>query len=561
MLPNLALDRLAPGSLTIRLAATAAFIWLSIVVAVVFLLLREREATLERESRNLSALALALEAHTARTFQAVDLTLAGAVDAMRLADNLPPHDPEFQEALERRLEFLTPYVRAIFIIDATGRVIHDTRYPDGPALTPAGDSYFLAHRRNPALVSRIGPPVADHPGLGWFVPVTRRVQQGAEFGGVAVAAVQPLYFETLFRRMGLGRKDVISLYHVNGDLISRFPDAGRSAGRSFADSALFAIWLPQGSSGTFVTDAPAGQRELVAWREVEGQPLVVSVAENLSTVLAPWRAIVAGATVGLASLLAVLTLLVLRFSRQQRIRERAYEQAASAERMQALGHLTSGIAHDFNNLLGIVSTSLGVLSHEEADTAARRHSLAAAERAVRRGAELIRRLATFARSRPMELKTASLNDCIESSRDLLERAAGRQVEVDLELAPSLPPCRLDDTELEVALVNLVLNARDAMAGAGRILIRTYPGEGERVCVSVEDTGHGMSEAVQRHAFEPYYTTKGEGGSGLGLAQVYGFMLQVGGEARVESNPGAGTKVELCFPSVSAPAVSAHSTNR
>lgn len=131
----------------------------------------------------------------------------------------------------------------------------------------------------------------------------------------------------------------------------------------------------------------------------------------------------------------------------------------------------------------------------------------------------------------------------------MKRAAGSKVDLLIDLAPDLPPCRLDETDLEVALVNLVVNARDAITGTGRIAVRTYASEeeDERVCVAVEDSGHGMAEAVQHHAFEPYYTTKGDKGTGLGLAQVYGFMLQVGGDARLDSSPGIGTRVELRFP--------------
>jgi signal transduction histidine kinase len=277
----------------------------------------------------------------------------------------------------------------------------------------------------------------------------------------------------------------------------------------------------------------------------------------MRAILAPWRRLATGAAVALGVLLVLLVLLVDQFRRQQRVRERAQERQAKAERMRALGHLTSGIAHDFNNLLGVVSSSLAVIAQHTANADARRHALSAADRAVARGAELIRRLSTFARSRPMHVKSADLNDCVRASAGMLQRAAGSRVELLLDLKPDLPQCLVDETELEVALVNIVVNARDAMAGAGRITVRTYcanagganpaaaePAEG--VCVAVEDDGPGMDEHVQRHAFEPYYTTKGEGGTGLGLAQVYGFMLEVGGSARIESRAGAGTRVELEF---------------
>jgi two-component system, NtrC family, sensor kinase len=540
-----------------RVILGAAIIWFAVAAGVGVLVLREREVTIERASRVQSALALVLETQTARTFQSVDLTLAGAVDALRLAEDLEPDDPEFRAALSRRLQILRPYVRAIYIVDENGRIIHDTDHPATPAISPAQRPYFLRHRENPGLTGSISAPLESHPELGWFVPVTRRIGTDEEFEGIAVAAVQPRYFESLYRRMGLSAAEVISLYYENGLLISQYPDAGQAVGSSFQNAPLFSMYLPRTNADTYITRTGVLPFEsLVSYRAVQGQPLVVAVAQDMRAVLVPWRLIAAGAAAALAMLLVLLILLVDQFRRQQRVRERMQERQSKADRMEALGHLTSGVAHDFNNLLGVVSSSLAILSHDPPDAEARRNAMAAAERAVGRGAELIRRLSTFSRSRPMLVRSANLSECVRGSTDLLQRAAGAQVELQLDLAADLPPCLLDESEFEIALVNLVVNARDAMAGTGRIVVRTYAASGtaapieggaaEFVCVAVRDNGPGMNEQVQRHAFEPYYSTKGEQGTGLGLAQVYGFMLQVGGEARIESRPGAGTTVQLMF---------------
>ena len=541
----------------IRVILVAAIIWLTVAATVGVLVLRERESIVERSSRVLSALALVLETQTARTFQSVDLMLAGVADTLRLADDLAPDDPKFRAALVRRLDYLKPYVRAIYVVDESGRIIHDTDHPAAPFISPAQRPYFQRHRENPALVASISVPLESHPELGWFVPVTRRIGTDDAFAGIAVAAVQPRYFDALYRQMGLSDAEVISLFYDNGALIAQYPDAGQAAGSSFADAPLFSTYLPRRKAGTYVAERGVLPFEnLVSYRAVQSQPLVVAVTQDMSAVLAPWRPIAAGAAAALALLLLLLALLVDQFRRQQRARERIQERQARTERIEALGHLTSGIAHDFNNLLGIVSSSLAVLSHGSRMTEACKQAMGAAERAVERGAELIRRLGTFSRSRPMLVRSANLSQCVRGSAGLLERAAGTAVELDLELAPDLPACLLDETELEIALVNLVVNARDAMSGKGRIAVRTYAcsesgerverGALERICVEVEDEGPGMSEQVQRHAFEPYYSTKGEGGTGLGLAQVYGFMLHVGGESRIDSRPGAGTRVQLLF---------------
>lgn len=541
----------------VRVIVVAGIIWFAVAAAVGLLVLREREATIERASRVLSALALALETQTARTFQSVDLTLAGAVDALRLADHVEPDDPEFRAALIRRLLYLRPYVRAIYIVDQDGSIIHDTDHPALPAISPADRPYFQRHRENPALTASIATALESHPELGWFIPVIRRTGTDEEFAGIAVAAVQPRYFDALYQRMGLSPSEVISLFYDNGVLISQYPDESQAIGSSYADAPLFSMQLPRANAGSFLSSRGVLPFEaLVSYRTVQSLPLVVAVAQEMRAVLAPWRLIAAGAAAALAMLLVLLVLLVDQFRRQQRVRERIQERQARTERMEALGHLTSGIAHDFNNLLAVVSSSLAVLSNDARTAEACRNAMAAAERAVERGAELIRRLGTFSRSRPMLVRSADVNHCVQASANLLQRAAGADVELILDLAPNLPACLLDDTELEIALVNLVVNARDAMAGKGRIDVRTFPcsatgepasrGTAGRVCVAVQDHGPGMNEQVQRHAFEPYYSTKGEHGTGLGLAQVYGFMLHVGGEARIESRPGAGTTVQLIF---------------
>lgn len=540
-----------------RVIIAIVIIWLAVAAAVGLLVLREREATVERAGRLMSALTLALETQTARTFQSVDLTLAGVVDALRLADDLEPDDPEFRAALGRRLHYLRPYVRAIYIVDENGQIIHDTDHPATPAISPEHRPYFQQHRDDPSHVGSISGPLESHPELGWFVPVTRRIGTDEEFAGIAVAAVQPRYFEALYRRMGLSPSEVISLFFDNGELISQYPDSGQAIGSSFRDAPLFSTYLPQAGTGTFVAERGVLPfRALVSYRTVQSQPLVVAVAQDMRAVLAPWRLIAAGAAAALVLLLLLLLLLADQFRRQQRVRERIQDRRAKTERMEALGHLTSGIAHDFNNLLAVVSSSLAIIAHESRTVEAGRNAMAAAERAIERGAELIRRLGTFSRSRPMLVRSANLNDCVRGSAELLQRAAGSGVELTIDLTPDLPACLLDETEFEIALVNLVVNARDAMESEGRIGLRTFAasasgdpverGLAERVCVAVEDDGPGMSEHVQQHAFEPYYSTKGEHGTGLGLAQVYGFMLQVGGEARIESRSGTGTSVRLLF---------------
>jgi signal transduction histidine kinase len=167
---------------------------------------------------------------------------------------------------------------------------------------------------------------------------------------------------------------------------------------------------------------------------------------------------------------------------------------------------------------------------------------------------------SFAKDRALRLEVIDVNALIASRAGLLRHAAGSGVSLSFDLAANLLPCRTDETQLEVALVNLIANARDAMKSQGAIVIRTGShtaqptkggagAESQFVCITVADDGPGLSEEAREHLFEPFFTTKGEAGHGFGLPQVYGFMRQAGGDIRIESEQGVGTRVHLTFPAV------------
>lgn len=230
-----------------------------------------------------------------------------------------------------------------------------------------------------------------------------------------------------------------------------------------------------------------------------------------------------------------------------------------AQKMESIGQLTGGLAHDFNNLLAVVQGHAEALAEQEGPGQKR---AAAILRAARRGSDLTQRLLAFARRQPL---SPSPIDCVELSAgllDLLRRTLGDGVQITLDMPPGLWPALADPGQVENALLNLIINARDAMPGGGEVRItaqnRTVteaeaatggaPRPGHYVMLSVADQGHGMTEEVRRQAFEPFFTTKGVGkGSGLGLSMVYGFALQSGGTAVIDSAPGAGTTVSLFLP--------------
>jgi PAS domain S-box-containing protein len=242
-------------------------------------------------------------------------------------------------------------------------------------------------------------------------------------------------------------------------------------------------------------------------------------------------------------------------------------QLQHSQKMDALGQLTGGIAHDFNNLLGIILGNLDLLEDSSAGNETALDQVQTAQRAAARGADLTRRLLSFARMEALKPSSASLNSLIQNMIAMAIRALGPEIKVTTQLDDSLPHVFVDTAGLESALLNLVVNARDAMPKGGSITISTrlvnlegnyapvQAGDlqpGWYACVSVSDTGQGMSKETLDRAFEPFFTTKPRGkGTGLGLAMVYGFIKQSGGIVRIYSEPDLGTTVSMYLPLVEA----------
>lgn len=255
--------------------------------------------------------------------------------------------------------------------------------------------------------------------------------------------------------------------------------------------------------------------------------------------------------------------------RAQRELAEAEEALRQSQKMEAIGRLTGGIAHDFNNLLQIVTGNLEVLQRKLSGEDARLARLVDnAMKGAARAAALSQRLLTFARRGPAAARPIRVNALLAGMSDLIHQAVGQGVEIVTNLAEGLGIIEADPSQVENAIINLVVNARDAMPQGGRITIGTArerlsqpagggapPLEDDFVVISIADTGHGMDSDTVSHIFEPFFTTKSpEKGTGLGLAMVYGCMQQAGGHIRVESQPGRGTEVRLCFPLREGPAI-------
>jgi signal transduction histidine kinase/ActR/RegA family two-component response regulator len=256
--------------------------------------------------------------------------------------------------------------------------------------------------------------------------------------------------------------------------------------------------------------------------------------------------------------------------RAQDLLDQARDRLLQMQKMEAIGQLTGGVAHDFNNLLMVIIGNLEIAEANaeprNGSTSRLRHAISSAMRGARRAATLTQRLLAFSRRQALEPRPVDLNKFIAAEVEFLQRALGESVAVEAVGGAGLWLVEIDPNELESALLNLALNARDPMPNGGKLTVETSNAfldeeycwanpevlRGQYVLVSVTDNGAGMTEEIVNRAFEPFFTTKPtDQGTGLGLSQVYGFIKQSGGHVKIYSEPGEGTTIKIYLPRTSA----------
>jgi len=246
-----------------------------------------------------------------------------------------------------------------------------------------------------------------------------------------------------------------------------------------------------------------------------------------------------------------------RVEERTREREIALGQLHESQKMESIGQLTGGVAHDFNNLLAVILGSLSLLKKAVPQEPRISRLLDRAIQGAERGATLTTRLLAFARRQELSVEVVALQRLIPEMLDFLRHSVGPNIEIRAEISPEVGAIEVDANQLELALINLAVNARDAMPQGGSLTMACHNEDSGKsiglsrdsfVCITVTDTGEGMSEATLARAQEPFFTTKGVGkGTGLGLSMVHGFTAQSGGTMRIRSQPGRGTSVTLWLP--------------
>jgi len=479
-----------------------------------------------------------------------------------------------EEALHRTLDDMSgtlAQIAAISVFGGNGGLLANSRWFPAPVVSIAERDDFQSARAV-APVTYFSLPLRGKVARSdVFTTTMGRIGRNGQFLGVVSIALKRSYFTDFYRELAAGdHAVVIGLYRRDGNILARFPTNADST-QPATNTPFTNAFRNNELYGSIRMRSSVDQVErLLAFRRVGDYPLYVATGYATSVVEARWRdnlALVAA----IAALPCIGVWLLIAFSIRRLDAEQAAWERWQAEvatrlsieassrqlrRMGALGNLVANVAHDFNNLLMVVGSNMELARRKHFNGV--ENEVLAVERATAGAESLARRLMSVARKQPLKQEVIDPADWLKSVLDLVKKSIHPSVTLTLELSPDLWKVMADPIELELALVNIAVNANDAMPHGGRVVIRcqnarvrsvdTDIPDGEYVLVSITDNGEGMTEQVQRRAFEPLFTTKQRGaGTGLGLAQVLAACEQAGGTARITSVPGAGTTVRLYLP--------------
>jgi signal transduction histidine kinase/CheY-like chemotaxis protein len=440
-------------------------------------------------------------------------------------------------------------ISSIWLADTAGHVRASAGGIYPPALTFENRDDFRTLQRGDAG-SLVGKP---H--LGTFALSERRSSPAGDFDGVIAIEISVAYFERFFR--GLDERDDHRAVLVRADGTVLAADSADSEPQRFPPSSELMRSIAGGIQDRSWNPSPGGGAHFFQWRQLAPYPVYVAYAVDRSVALRSWyghAAFYAFLCVGVWIALCLIAYL----ASQRAAAEAALQQA---QRMEAIGQLASGVAHDFNNLLTTVVGNVDRIALDPQATLRIRRLADAALGAAMRGASLTAQLLAFARRQPLNPSIVRVDQLLDAMLPLIKDAVGETVSVSCTSAADLSPIRIDPGQLQAAMLNVALNARDAMPQGGDLRIearnvtidtseatrRAIP-RGDYVVVEIADTGTGMRADVANRAFEPFFTTKETGkGSGLGLSMVYGFARQSGGTAELDTQVEVGTTIRLYIP--------------
>jgi two-component system NtrC family sensor kinase len=482
---------------------------------------------------------------------------------------------ELHENLSFTQHYL-PFLRNLFVVDRRGLpLVTAFTYPAPTTPLVERDYYrYFLEGHSGRFIGEVARRYIDNK---TFIPMAiPRPSLDGTFNGIIVCSINPDYIRNYFGQLLAMYSDIggrtITLQRDDGQIIVRSdnlaPDQEQTARRSAIDAAR----ETEAGSGYRIS-SNLGESRIAAWSRLPSLDMVVLTTVSLDGVLHAWlRSMVPYAVLCVASALSLLalsgaalrrteasTLALRQAAVERRQHERAEEALRQSQKMEALGKLTGGVAHDFNNLLAVIQGNAELAKTRSPEKIPR--MLDNIVHAAQRGAMLTRQLLSFSRGQALTPRSVDPRTEIPRIMGVLHPSLRDNIQVDLAIDDDVWPLELDPGEWEIALLNIVMNARDAMASGGRLWVSArnvhvaggdVPGaphlSGPYVRLTLRDNGVGITPQVAARAFEPFFTTKEVGrGTGLGLSQVYGFARQAGGAATIVPAAEGGTAVTLYLP--------------
>jgi len=516
--------------------------------------------------------------HALKVLETIDGSLSEANEIIRgLSDDEIRRREQPLHFRLRQLVETMPQMKSVWVFDAQGHTLVNSLVYPAPQIIFADRDYFQAHVASDigTFIGAVLSPRTPYQGPSFFGVSRRRSSADGGFAGVVQASVLPEYFESFYARIGREAGSYFSLRLGDGSTLARFPAL---AGDLSPGRAAFQAMMVRPEGLVTVTSPNDGIERRVGFRRLAEYPLYVSAGLETSAIRNRWLATMSQHLVfGLPATALLFLILALALRRTQTLhaeaarRMEAEEALKHGQRMEALGQLTGGVAHDFNNLLTVIRASADLLRRPNLPEERRRRYIDAISDTVARAARLTAQLLAFARRQALKPEVFDARRSVGSLRDMFRTLVGPRIEIVIDVPDVACPIHADAGQFETSLINMAVNARDAMAGSGLLtvavrIVADLPSPmpaGERqplgyVAVSVTDTGIGIAQEQFSRIFEPFYTTKTIGqGTGLGLSQVFGFAKQSGGEIEVISELGHGATFTLYLPRVAGEIDSAH----
>jgi signal transduction histidine kinase len=478
------------------------------------------------------------------------------------------------ELMDRRLDDES----AIVVVDAAGKLRATTVHVQANEPPPAADPYcFLVLSKN-EVDTCISQPRTDPVSGRFLFTLSRRLEKDGAFNGIIQVAISADYIVDLWASATPNATDIVTMFKADGAILAQsrmqsqvaptLPNVGKFLVGKIGPNDAGIIRGPLSTDGTdWVT----------IFTKVPKNPVYISLSLDKSATLSAWYAnltvyglVAASATAGIVLALGI----ALRRAKREREavdlwraevheRESAQELLRQSQKMESLGNLTGGIAHDFNNLLTVIIGNISMVKSVALDGDAQRYlrnALKAGESAI----SLTQGLLAFARKQALQPRSVDLLRLVEGLQGSLVRTLGADVQLAVSAEPHVWPAMVDPNQLELIILNLAINANDAMPKGGTLSVTVSNGEtgpdtphdlapGQYVVLTVADTGSGMDEATLARATEPFFTTKEAGrGTGLGLSIMEGVVTQSGGVTRIRSRPGCGTEIEVWLPRAHTP---------